>query len=266
MALVLTFLSSYALAVLFYFSSKTLVMSLAFGIGVMWIPGAVAILFAKREGIKLQVFRGGGWSYLRAAVRASAICILALVLSLPFGTYVGMQAIDGALGFHLNLSEPLYSLTLGAILVTLSIVIGMSVNMIATLGEELMWRGYLWEKWKHLGFRAASLRIGLLWGLWHLPLVVLLGLNYPGHPWIGMVMLTVGTITMTPLLLQYRVEGKPIGVCAAFHGTVNRWGPMALILFAQPNLLVVGVAGLIGLLSFALFSMPLLLKVKAAVE
>ncbi|MEN6349562.1 MAG: CPBP family intramembrane glutamic endopeptidase [Syntrophomonas sp.] len=51
-------------------------------------------------------------------------------------------------------------------------VIGLAINIIPTLGEELGWRGYLLPKLRMLlSDRAALIVTGLIWGVWHLPCV-----------------------------------------------------------------------------------------------
>lgn len=52
------------------------------------------------------------------------------------------------------------------------------------LGEEFGWRGYaLPEMQKCHGWRIASLVIGALWGVWHVPLFYLVGTSDRTPPW-----------------------------------------------------------------------------------
>jgi uncharacterized protein len=63
------------------------------------------------------------------------------------------------------------------------------------LGEEVGWRGYLLPRLLPLGQWWALVLSGALWGLWHAPLI-LLGLNYPQQPVLGVgLMAVVGVIT-----------------------------------------------------------------------
>lgn len=59
---------------------------------------------------------------------------------------------------------------------------GATVNLPFMLGEELGWRGFQFEETKLLGFWRSSLLIGVLWGLWHAP-VIMMGYNYSGEPY-----------------------------------------------------------------------------------
>lgn len=45
------------------------------------------------------------------------------------------------------------------------------------IGEEAGWRGWLHRELSHFGFWPAALGIGAMWALWHLPIVLALGLS-----------------------------------------------------------------------------------------
>lgn len=50
------------------------------------------------------------------------------------------------------------------------ILVGTAVFALSTFGEEVLWRGHLQSASGRLGFWPASVLIGVLWMLWHLPL------------------------------------------------------------------------------------------------
>jgi len=45
--------------------------------------------------------------------------------------------------------------------------------MIFTFGEEFGWRGYLLPRLAPLGGISAAIITGVIWGLWHTPVIVL---------------------------------------------------------------------------------------------
>jgi membrane protease YdiL (CAAX protease family) len=76
------------------------------------------------------------------------------------------------------------------------------LNAVSAFGEEFGWRGYLLPALSPLGWRPALLLHGIVWGVWHWPVVAMgwnYGQAYPGAPWAGF-----GTIVLTLV---------PIGVC-----------------------------------------------------
>ena len=62
-------------------------------------------------------------------------------------------------------------------------------------GEEFGWRGYLTPKLEKLMNLPAALVIsGIIWGLWHAPIIACghnFGKDYPGYPWAGIGMMCV---------------------------------------------------------------------------
>jgi membrane protease YdiL (CAAX protease family) len=65
--------------------------------------------------------------------------------------------------------------------------------MILASGEELGWRGYAMPQLQaRFGSIGASLILGSLWGLWHLPMFLIPGTAQYGLPVIGYVLATIG--------------------------------------------------------------------------
>ena len=84
---------------------------------------------------------------------------------------------------------------------------GATVNAVAAFGEEAGWRGLLLHELRGLGFWPASAVIGVIWGLWHAPLI-LHGHNYPQHPVLGVLMMTLVTLLLSPLFTYVRKIGR----------------------------------------------------------
>src|SRR5262249_13959217 len=100
------------------------------------------------------------------------------------------------------------------------LLVGITINALAGFGEELGWRGFLQRELSGLGFWKASAIIGVVWGFWHAPLIVQ-GLNYPEHPWIGVFLMTVGTLLQALLLGYVCLKADSVVAAAIFHGTSN---------------------------------------------
>jgi len=66
-------------------------------------------------------------------------------------------------------------------LIITSLLAGLTINAIAALGE-MGWKGLLLnELASKMGLLKASIITGVIWSLWHAPLI-LAGYNYPHHP------------------------------------------------------------------------------------
>jgi len=102
-----------------------------------------------------------------------------------------------------------------------------------------------------MSFLKASIVIGLIWGIWHSPLI-LMGHNYPQHPEIGVLMMTAWCILLTPLLLYFTIKAKSVIAAAIMHGTLNATAGIAIMVIAGGNDLTVGVTGFAGFISLVL--------------
>jgi membrane protease YdiL (CAAX protease family) len=95
-----------------------------------------------------------------------------------------------------------------------------------TAGEELGWRALLYDKLEILlGTNLAVILGGILWGLWHFPVLYYLGINfgkdYPGFPYLGILLMCIATVFMgAPLWLVRKISGSVIPACV-FHGVVD---------------------------------------------
>ena len=100
------------------------------------------------------------------------------------------------------------------------------LNAVLAVGEEIGWRGYMTPALTRLlGRKAALLVSGVIWGLWHAPLIVLVGYEYGtdyfGAPWLGVLLFCYIT-TILCIFLSYTYDkSQTIIVPALFHGSFN---------------------------------------------
>lgn len=102
-----------------------------------------------------------------------------------------------------------------------NVLAGAVLNLVPALGEELGWRGWLLPKLMVYGPVRAILVTGVLWGLWHAPLI-LLGYNYPLAPgWLGLAMMTGMCIVVGAIFGWLRLRSNSVWPAALAHGTFN---------------------------------------------
>ena len=240
-SLLLVFGISYLFAALYYAFGFRVTYSLSFylfAIAYMWVPGIVSLILAKKEGMKLPLFRFNR-IFPIAGFFAAGASLAALYISSFFAEGWNPVFLEQKTGV------PVYILV--------AYLLGSTVNAVVATGEELFWRGYLHEKCRHFGPLKASLVIGVLWGVWHAPIIAM-GYNYPGHPIGGIFMMTLLTVVLSPMLYYFRDKGKSIAPASAFHGVFNAFAGFSFLFFANPNYFLLGSTGLIGLVIFALLS------------
>jgi membrane protease YdiL (CAAX protease family) len=93
-----------------------------------------------------------------------------------------------------------------------------------TFGEEYGWRGYLLPRLLPLGEIRASVLLGMIWGVWHLPLL-LAGLNYPGvNVWLAIIVFTFVTVALSFTYTWFYVTSSgSVLVAAVFHASTNQF-------------------------------------------
>jgi len=141
------------------------------------------------------------------------------------------------------------------------LVAGVSINAVAGFGEELGWRGFLFRAWAPFGFWKASLLVGVIWGVWHAPVIVQ-GHNYAQHPYIGVVMMTALCVLAAPPFAWLRLRTGSVIAVSVAHGTFNACGSLSIMFLRGGNDLLVGGAGLAGLLVLLLVNLALIPAVR----
>jgi membrane protease YdiL (CAAX protease family) len=144
------------------------------------------------------------------------------------------------------------------LILVLALISGTTINAILGFGEELGWRGFLQKELSIMGFWKSSALIGFIWGIWHAPLI-LLGLNYPQNPQLGVLLMTGWTILLAPLFSYIRLKSRSVIAASIFHGTINAVPGLAVILISGGDELTVGLTGLAGFIVFALADVLLLI-------
>ena len=170
-------------------------------------------------------------------------------LATAYGGEMDAQTLRRELGVS-NLS---YMLETGLFAVTLAPVI----NMFAALGEEAGWRGYMMPHLKkQLGLLNGRLLGGVIWGVWHWPLMLLVGYeygtNYLGAPVLGLFVWCIVCFALNTLLDWLYEKTGCIWVPSIAHGAFNAVAALFVVLTnpadSYYNVLGPAPIGLIGML------------------
>ena len=124
---------------------------------------------------------------------------------------------------------------------------GITINALIAFGEEIAWRGFLMKEFQGKKFLSAVLWIGVIWGLWHAPLI-LNGHNYPQHPVAGVFMMVILCILLSTLLMYFRKKSGSVIVAAIIHGTINAVAGISAIVVTPANDLLYGAEGVAGMI------------------
>jgi uncharacterized protein len=119
---------------------------------------SIATRLIRREGFGDVSFRLGGRRSLPWYGLALVLPILVGAVAYGIGWATGLVGFTGTVG----------SLTAG---IGLILVTAVPLTCISTAGEEIGWRGYMLTRLIDAGVPRPVLASGLIWGVWHLPMV-----------------------------------------------------------------------------------------------
>lgn len=148
-----------------------------------------------------------------------------------------------------------------------SVLISPIANGIFTFGEEFGWRAYLLQKLLPLGIARAIIVSGIIWGIWHAPVIAMghnYGLKYPGYPWSGILMMIVFCVASGTLLSWVALEGGSVWPAVIGHAAMNGIAAIGLfVIQGQPiPLLGPSPVGIIGMSGYIILAVCLLIYVK----
>ncbi len=232
----------------------------------MFAP-ALANVFTRwitHEGWKDTNLRPGfrkGWKYWLAAWWLPPIFTIigALVFfALLPGTFdPSLSTMAGMMPQNVALPFPL--MTLFILQMVQGIILSPFLNSLFTFGEEFGWRGYLLQKLLPLGKLKSVLFLGVIWGIWHAPVIALghnYGLSYPGVPWLGILAMIWFCITVGTLISWLTIRGGSVWPAVIAHATLNGTAGFGILLVkGNPSTLIGPMpTGILGGIIFAIFA------------
>ncbi len=205
----------------------------------MWGPGIGALIATRWiEGKSFRSLRlntlGSKRMYLWAWLLPPALSILGGLFTILFGvaqfdpdltlirtSMVGAPGAENINPWIVVLAQSAFTFTLAPL-----------INILFALGEELGWRGYLLPKLLPLGQWRAVLISGVIWGVWHAPVIVQ-GQNYPGYPVLGIFMMIVFCILLGTILSWLYLNVRSPWIAALAHGAINASAGLPVLFFKQ---------------------------------
>lgn len=138
-------------------------------------------------------------------------------------------------------------------------VIGMPLSGLAVLfGEEYGWRGFLHDELVTLGPRTGVFLVGLVWGIWHFPIILSGTHTYPATA-LGLFLSVLFFILVGIVFGYARLKTNSIWVVTFMHGVLNSIYPFILTYLYRPSDKVfsfgLGIYGLVCLLIIVLWIM-----------
>ncbi|MGC1416364.1 MAG: type II CAAX endopeptidase family protein [Candidatus Acidiferrum sp.] len=192
--------------------------------GLMWCPALAGMLTLRLNGRSIADL-GWKWGETKYQLRSWYIPLLyasiayAIVWIFHLGALGNPEFYD-SLVKSMHLGGPHWiSIVLGIFLIgTFGIVRSIS----SALGEEIGWRGFLVpELSKTTSFTTTSLISGIVWSLWHYPILIYGDYNAGTPTWYGLTCFTVMVISISFVFAWMRLKSGSLWTSAILHGSHN---------------------------------------------
>ena len=107
------------------------------------------------------------------------------------------------------------------VMISLLATVGVVKNIGATLGEEIGWRGFfIFELRKIFTFKGVSIISGLVWSIWHWPVIYLM-YNGSGDLIFHIASFTIMILGMSVILAYYTFKSNSLWPAALYHSVHN---------------------------------------------
>lgn len=219
----------------------------------MWLPALASVVarLVLHEGFGDVSFRIGGRRSWQAAGLALLLPVVIGVVAYGIAWTTGLAHFvtptplpTRLAGLHL---APLPAFV-GYLLFALTIGTGFSVLLVT--GEEIGWRGYMLTRLFDAGVPYPVLASGLIWAVWHVPMI-LFGV-YAAGPWpvLSAVLFVVGITAMSYVFAWLRLTTGSIWPAIIFHAVWNSviQGPFDHATTGRLALLWTGESGILTML------------------
>jgi uncharacterized protein len=123
-------------------------------------------------------------------------------------------------------------------------------------GEEFGWRGYLQPRLSPNRPQQSAVATGVIWAVWHYPVILLTGFNHPDHRLAGLALFTGFAVLMSIILGWFEQEAGNSWAPSLAHSGVNHFAePVLAAVFPGASLLIVGVGGILAMPAFAVVAL-----------
>jgi uncharacterized protein len=194
----------------------------------MWCPATAGIactLIFKRE-FRALGLRWGGWS--NAAIGYFLPILYGLIAyAVIWGTGIGHvpnYVLFRELATKLHMVNPSTTKLMVMMLLGFGVVWELTGGLIAGGGEELGWRGFLAPTLANrYGWKPASVIVGLIWAVWHWPVIIWSTYHSTAPTWYTLVCFTWLTVALSFLFSWLRLRSRSVLPCALMHASHNVW-------------------------------------------
>ena len=185
----------------------------------MWTPGIVGLILSFYFGSRFKDigFRKGNLkSYLLAYFVPAITSLLILILLILTG--LGEFQIDPILIDRVgNVKSVLMRVLI------FGPTIGALLGFVSGLGEEIGWRGFLHSRLVSLKIKHPFLITGIIWAIWHWPLILFSDYATSAHPAVSLILFTLSILSYSVFMGYLREKSGSVFTAGLAHGAHNLW-------------------------------------------
>ena len=193
-------------------------------LGLMWCPALAGMLTLRINGRSIADL-GWKWGETKYQIQSWYIplvyaCVAYVIIwTLGFGGF-GNPEYTNALVTTMHLGGPPWiSVVVGIVLTG---AYGLIRSVASGLGEEIGWRGFLVpELSRTMSFTATAFVSGIIWSVWHYPLLVFGSYNNGTPTWYGLTCFTVMVVALSFVFAWIRLKSGSLWTGAILHGSHN---------------------------------------------
>lgn len=154
-----------------------------------------------------------------------------------------------------------------AVLIPLAILVNPLMGILQCLGEELAWRSYLLPRLsKQYPIRIAVLINGVIWGIWHSPIIAM-GYNYgTEHRILGIFAMILFCVILGVISSYLFYKTETVWCSVLFHASINgmdKWTPSSMLMSKEANMFLgPDLLGIIGGMGFIVTAAIAFVKLK----
>jgi uncharacterized protein len=193
-------------------------------VGLMWCPALAGMLTLRLNGRSISEL---GWKWGRTKYQLWSWFIPLLYASIAYAIVwlagfgkLGNPAFYDSLVTQMHLGGPRWiSIALG---LALTGTFGLVLSLSHALGEEIGWRGFLVpELARTYSFTTTALVSGIVWSLWHYPILIYGDYNAGTPAWYELMCFTAMVISLSFIFAWMRLKSGSLWTGAILHASHN---------------------------------------------
>jgi membrane protease YdiL (CAAX protease family) len=222
--LVITFTLSSLFYCLIISSGSLAAMGGIYAAGLMWCPGIAALA---TQVVHHDNVRELGWGWGKTRYQVWSYLIPVFYVSVAYGlvwiTGLGGFSVELVKGFGAQFGLqhlPTWTMVMGYLVVI--VTLGTIVSCISALGEEIGWRGFLVPNLaKVASYPKVALVSGVIWAVWHYPILFFADYNGGTPAWYGAACFTVMVIGVSFAFAWMRLKSGSLWTGVFLHASHN---------------------------------------------